>query len=47
MIGNPSDVFYQISIYMQYWRVLVRPKDRPLLDEAVEAAMRLHAQTRA
>jgi hypothetical protein len=47
MIGNPADVFYQMPSYMQCWRVHVRPKDRPLLDEAVEAVRRLHAQTRA
>jgi hypothetical protein len=34
-------------IYMQCWRILVRPKDRELLDEAVREVRRLHARTRA
>jgi hypothetical protein len=32
MICNPTDIFYQMSIYMQCWRVLVRQKNRTLLD---------------
>jgi hypothetical protein len=47
MIGNPTYVFYQISVYMQCWRAMVRQKDRSLLDEAVVAVRRLHARTRA
>jgi hypothetical protein len=35
MIGNPADVFYQISINMHCWRVLVRRRDRDMLDLAV------------
>jgi hypothetical protein len=34
-------------LYMQSWRVLVRPRDRALLDFAVDEVRRLHARTRA
>jgi hypothetical protein len=36
-----------MSIYMQSWRVLVRPRDRALLDVALDEVRRLHARTRA
>jgi hypothetical protein len=36
-----------MSIYMQSWRVLVRRKDRPLLDVALDEVRRLHARIRA
>jgi hypothetical protein len=47
LIGNPADAFFQMSIHMQHWRVLVRPKDHAWLDKAVDKVRRLYAQTRA
>jgi hypothetical protein len=35
-----------MTIYMQSWRVLARPKDRGLLDVAVGDVRRLYARTR-
>jgi hypothetical protein len=46
-ISHPADAFFQMSIHMQHWRVLVRQRDRALLDEAVGEVRRLHARTRA
>jgi hypothetical protein len=45
LIGNQADVFYQMSIHMQCWRVLVRRKDIELLDLAVGDVRRLYART--
>jgi hypothetical protein len=47
MIGDQTDAFYHMLIYMQSWRVLVRRRDRVLLSEALEEVRRLHARTRA
>jgi hypothetical protein len=47
MIGNQAGVFYQMSIHMQCWRVLVRQRDRDLLDLAVGDVRRLYARTRS
>ncbi|XP_051221392.1 uncharacterized protein [Lolium perenne] len=47
LIGNPADIFYQLSLHMQCWRVLVRPRDRDLLDLAVGGVRRLYARTRS
>jgi hypothetical protein len=47
MIGNPADAFYHMLIHMQSWRVLVRRRDRALLDVARDELRRLHARTRA
>jgi hypothetical protein len=46
LIGNPVDAFFQMSIHMQHWRVLVRPKDHRLLDIATDEVRRLYARTR-
>jgi hypothetical protein len=46
-IAHPADASFQMSLHMQHWRVLVRQKDRTLLDEAVGEVWRLHARTRA
>jgi hypothetical protein len=46
-IAHPADAFFQMSLHMQHWRVLVRQKDRTLLDEVVGEVWRLHARTRA
>jgi hypothetical protein len=35
LIGNPADAIFQMSLHMQHWRALVRPKERALLDEAL------------
>jgi hypothetical protein len=47
LIGNPADALFQMSLHMQHWRVLVRPKDRDLLDVATDEVRRLYARTRA
>jgi hypothetical protein len=47
LISNPADAIFKMSIYMQSWRVLVRRKDRPLLDVALDEVRRLHARIRA
>jgi hypothetical protein len=47
LIGNPADALFQMSLHMQHWRVLVRPKDRDLLDVALDEVRRLYARTRA
>jgi hypothetical protein len=47
MIGNPADAFYHMLIHMQSWMVLVRRRDRALLDVARDEARRLHARARA
>jgi hypothetical protein len=46
-IAHPADAFFQMYLHMQHWRILVRQKDRTLLDEAVGEVWRLHARTRA
>jgi hypothetical protein len=46
MINNPADAMLHISLYMQRWRVLVRPKDRRLLDEAMVEVRRLRTWMR-
>jgi hypothetical protein len=35
-----------MSIHMQHWRVLVKPKDHALLDAATDKVRRLYARTR-
>jgi hypothetical protein len=45
LIGNLTGVFYQMSIHMQCWRVLV--KGQELLDLAVGNIRRLYARTRS
>jgi hypothetical protein len=47
LIGNPADALFQMSLHMQHRRVLVRPKDRELLDVALDEVRRLYARTRA
>jgi hypothetical protein len=47
MIGNPADVFFQMSIHMQHMRVLVKPMGHALLDVAMDEVRKLYAQTRA
>jgi hypothetical protein len=47
LINNPADAFAKMSIYMQSWRVLVRPRDRALLEVALGEVRRLHARIRA
>jgi hypothetical protein len=46
VIGHPADVLFTMSIHMQSWRVLVRQRDRDLLDAALGELRRLHARTR-
>jgi hypothetical protein len=47
LIGNPADVLFQMSLHMQHWRVLVRQKDRALLDVATNEVRRLYASSSA
>jgi hypothetical protein len=47
LIGNPADAFFQMSIFMQQWRVLVRTKDHALLDVATDKIKRLFARARS
>jgi hypothetical protein len=47
LIGNPADAFFQMSIFMQQWRVLVRTKDHALLDVATDEIRRLFARARS
>jgi hypothetical protein len=46
LINNPADAIFKMSIHMQSWRVLVRQRDRDLLDAALGELRRLHARTR-
>jgi hypothetical protein len=46
LIAHPADAMFTMSIYMQSWRVLVRQRDRVLLDEALGELRRLQARTR-
>jgi hypothetical protein len=46
VLGNPADAMFKMSIHMQGWRVLVRHKDRRLLDVATAELRRLHGATR-
>jgi hypothetical protein len=47
LIGNVDDAFFHMLLHMHSWRVLVRPRNRAMLDEAVDEVRRLHARTRA
>jgi hypothetical protein len=48
MIGNPANAFYHMLIHMQSWRrVLVRRRNRALLDVARDEVRRLHTRARA
>ncbi|KAK1693054.1 hypothetical protein QYE76_009751 [Lolium multiflorum] len=42
LISSPADVIFKMSIYMQSWRVLVRPRDKPLLDVALDETLLIH-----
>jgi hypothetical protein len=44
VIGHPTDVLFTLSIHMQSWRVLVRHRDRDLLDEALGELRRLYVR---
>ena len=46
LISKPSDVMFNMLIYMQQWRMLVKPKDRVLLDGAMDAIRLLLARLR-
>ena len=37
LIDKPADVMYNMLLYMQRWRMLVRTRDRALLDGAMDA----------
>jgi hypothetical protein len=47
LINNPADAFSKMSIYMQSWRVLIRQRDRELLEVALGEVRHLHAWMRA
>jgi hypothetical protein len=42
LISKPADVLYKMLLYMQQWWMLVRSRDRSLLDARMEAIRRLH-----
>jgi hypothetical protein len=44
LIGKPADALFKMTIYMQQWRMLVKLKDRGLVDAAMGAIRRLHAE---
>ena len=46
VISNPADAMFKMSMYMQCWRVLVRRRDRELLDAALEEIRSLQARMR-
>jgi hypothetical protein len=46
LINNPADAILHMSLNMQRWRVLVRPRDRRLLDEAMLEVRRLRTRAR-
>jgi hypothetical protein len=46
VIGHPANVLFTMSIHMQSWRVLIRQRDRDLLDEALGELRRLYARIR-
>ena len=46
LISNPADAMFKMSIYMQCWRVLIRQRDRELLDAALEEVRKLQATLR-
>jgi hypothetical protein len=46
LIGNPADAFFQMSLHMQHWRILVRPNYHALLEVATDEVRRLYAWTR-
>jgi hypothetical protein len=46
LISNPVDAILKMSIYMQNRRVLVRSRDRPLLDVAPDEVRRLQSRIR-
>jgi hypothetical protein len=46
LINNPTDVLFHMSMYMQRWRVLVKPTDMTLLDVARDKIRRLYVRTR-
>jgi hypothetical protein len=42
LIVKPADALFKMLIYMQQWGMLVRSKDRGLMDVAMGAIQRLH-----
>jgi RsiW-degrading membrane proteinase PrsW (M82 family) len=44
LIGKPADTLFKMLVYMQRWRMLVKLKDRRLVDVAMGAIRRLHAE---
>jgi hypothetical protein len=46
-INNPADAFFHMITYMQRWRVLVRPRDREMLDVLMGELRGLQTRLRA
>jgi hypothetical protein len=46
LINSPADALFQMSTYMLKWRVLVRPKDRGLLDATLGEIRKLQVRLR-
>jgi hypothetical protein len=38
LIGKPADTLFKMLVYMQQWRMLVKLKDRSLVDAAMGAS---------
>jgi hypothetical protein len=43
IISKPADALFKMIIYMQQWRMLVKWKDRGLVDAAMDSLRRMHA----
>jgi hypothetical protein len=43
LIGKPADALFKMIIYMQQWRMLVKCKDRGLVDAAMNSLRGMHA----
>jgi hypothetical protein len=42
LIGKPADALFKMIVYMQQWRMLVKWKDRGLVDAAMDSLRRMH-----
>jgi hypothetical protein len=46
LINSPADAMFQMMLYMQRWRALVRTKDRGLLDMTMDEIRRVQLRMR-
>jgi hypothetical protein len=47
LINNPADVFFHMFTYMQRWRVLIKSRDRGMLDVVMAEVRSLQTRMRA